>query len=233
MLVKHVRSAIDLPDRARGDEADPWTPLGEFMLRRNSELGLSVSAVAQRVGMSRATWYRIARGEVASPGVRVLRGLSRVYRVPAAELLALAGTSGMPRPGPTTQATAPTQEPGDALWRCRHQHQVQTGSWVDVYLALLNLSDSAWLGAEVRTIHDRWLAFDDSSDAQELACGNANGPTSGRTALPPTGPGDWAVAHLRLRAPQVAGRFALCLVLHTAPAQPPVGTTVALFLEAK
>ena len=50
------------------DEAATLTPLGEFMQRRNAELGLSVSAVAQRVGMSRATWYRIAQGESSSPG---------------------------------------------------------------------------------------------------------------------------------------------------------------------
>ena len=56
----------------KDDDTDelPLTPLGEFMQRRNAELGLSVAAVAQRVGMSRATWYRISRGESSSPGVR-------------------------------------------------------------------------------------------------------------------------------------------------------------------
>ena len=216
------------------DEASALTPLGEFMLRRNAELGLSVSAVAQRVGMSRATWYRIARGESASPGLHLLRGLARVYKVRAAELFTLAAYSD---PAPVaTRARAGgghAPEAGDALWRCRHERQVRPGASFTVELELLNLSDRPWQGAEVRALHDDWLPLRDGALRSSPTQSDARGLAPCRTPLTPTGPGEWVQAQLTLRAPLAAGDWILCLDLCVAPATPPAGAGVFVFIETR
>ncbi len=216
------------------DESAALTPLGEFMQRRNAELGLSVSAVAQRVGMSRATWYRIARGESSSPGVRLLRGLARVYKVRAAELFTLAAYSD---PAPVaTRARAGgghAPEAGDALWRCRHERQVPPGASITVELELLNLSDRPWQAAEVRGLHDNWLPLRDGALRPSLTHSDARGLVPCRTPLTPTGPGEWVQAQLTLRAPLAAGDWVLCLDLCTSPAAPPAGAGVFVFIETR
>lgn len=215
------------------NDAAPVTALGEFMQRRNAELGLSVAAVAQRVGMSRATWYRIARGESASPGVRVLRGLARVYKVRAAELFALAAYADTPAPAARTRASGPAREAGDALWRCRYERQVRPGSWVDVQLELRNLSDRPWLGAEVRALHDAWLPLGDARARAQPAHSEDRGPPRCCIPLATTGPGEWVQASLKLRAPLVSGPCVFCLALYPGPAAPPVGTGVFLLIETR
>jgi transcriptional regulator with XRE-family HTH domain len=209
------------------DEASPLTPLGEFMLRRNSELGLSVSAVAQRVGMSRATWYRIARGESASPGLHLLRGLARVYKVRAAELFTLAAYSD-PTPAPAlarARAGSHLPEAGDALWRCRHERQARPGALITLELELLNLSDHPWHGAEVRSVHEDWLPLRGGALRFPGGPQGVGGPASCRAPLQPTGPGEWALARLTLRAPLVTGEWALCLALCNVPAGAPAAVT--------
>lgn len=222
-----------LTDPKPDDDAVLLTPLGEFMQRRNAELGLSVAAVAQRVGMSRATWYRMARGESASPGVRLLRGLARVYKVRAAELFALAAYADTPTSAPRTRVPAPAREAGDALWRCRYEQQVQAGSWLDVHLELQNLSDQPWLGAEVRGVQDAWLPLGDGEVRTSKACGQGRGVPACRAELVPTGPGEWVQARLTLRAPPAPGPYVLCLVLSIGPAMQPMGTGVFLFMETR
>jgi transcriptional regulator with XRE-family HTH domain len=233
------------------DEAAALTPLGEFMQRRNAELGLSVSAVAQRVGMSRATWYRIARGESASPGLHLLRGLARVYKVRAAELFTLVANSD-PTPAPAlTRARAGSHLPeaGDALWRCRHERQARPGTLIAVELELLNLSDHPWRGAEVRPVHDGWLPMR-SGAARTLGGPQGGGGLASCTApLQPTGPGEWALARLTLRAPVATGDWVLCLALCNVPAgehamasagqaagvvvTPPAGSGVFVFIATR
>lgn len=220
--------ALNDPD---DDAAALLTPLGEYMQRRNAELGLSVSAVAQRVGMSRATWYRIARGESASPGVRVLRGLARVYRVRAAELFALAAHADPSPSASRPQGTNPGREPGDALWRCRHERRVRPGSWLDVHLELRNLSDQPWRHAEVRGLHDTWLVLGESDPRAQRACGEGRGLSSCRARLAPTGPGEWVQAQITLRAPLAFGSCIFCLHLYTEPSMGPVGAGVFLVME--
>lgn len=222
-----------LTDPQPDDDAALLTPLGEFMQRRNAELGLSVATVAQRVGMSRATWYRMARGESASPGVRLLRGLARVYKVRAAELFALAAYVDTPAPASRTRAPAAAREAGDALWRCRHERQVQAGSWVEVHLELQNLSDQPWLGAEVRGMHDAWLPLGDGDARGSKACGKGSSLPACRAALAPTGPGEWVQARLTLRAPPAPGRCVFCLVLCTGSAMEPMGAGAFLLIEAR
>ncbi len=213
-------------------EAALLTPLGEFMQRRNAELGLSVAAVAQRVGMSRATWYRIARGESASPGLRVLRGLARIYKVRAAELFALAAYADAPAPAPRNRPTGPAPETGDALWRCHYERQVRPGAWLDVQLALRNLSDRPWLGAEVRAVHDRWLLLlGDGHARAPQACGAGNGLPPCRAALAPTAPGEWVQVCLTLQAPLTRGPCVFCLMLQTNPAMPSSGTGTFVCIE--
>lgn len=215
------------------EEADAalLTPLGEFMQRRNAELGLSVAAVSQRAGMSRATWYRIARGESASPGLRVLRGLARIYKVRAAELFALAAYADAPAPAPRNQPAGPAPETGDALWRCQYERQVRPGTRLDIQLALRNLSDRPWLGAEVRGVHDRWLPLGDGHARAPQACGAGNGLPSCCAALAPTAPGEWVQACLTLRAPLTLGPCVFCLMLHTDASAPAPGAGVYLFIE--
>ncbi|MBK9359644.1 MAG: helix-turn-helix domain-containing protein [Rubrivivax sp.] len=210
----------------KDDDTDelPLTPLGEFMQRRNAELGLSVAAVAQRVGMSRATWYRISRGESSSPGVRVLRGLARVYKVRATELFTLAAYSEPAPAASRAHTSSHAPEAGDALWRCRHDRQVRAGSALDVGLELLNLSDHPWLGAEVRGLHDDWLPLRDAGPRPSHLAGVRRGQLPWRTALPPTGPGEWALARLTLQAPPAAGEWVVCLALCSAPSTPHAGT---------
>lgn len=212
-------------------EAALLTPLGEFMQRRNAELGLSVAAVAQRVGMSRATWYRIVRGESASPGLRVLRGLARIYKVRAAELFALAAYADAPAPAPRNRPTGPAPETGDALWRCQYERQVRPGAWLDVQLALRNLSDRPWLGAEVRGVHDRWLLLGDGHARATQACGNSDGLPPCCAALAPTAPGEWVQTCLKLRAPLTRGPCVFCLTLHTDASAPSSGTGTFVCIE--
>ena len=233
------------------DEASALTPLGEFMLRRNAELGLSVSAVAQRVGMSRATWYRIARGESASPGLHLLRGLARVYKVRAAELFTLAAYSD-PTPAPAlarARAGSHLPEAGDALWRCRHDRQARPGALITVELELLNLSDHPWQGAEVRPVHDGWLPLRGGAVRTVGGPLGGVGPASGTAPLQPTGPGEWALARLTLRAPVATGDWVLCLALCNGPAgtpgsvpaghaadgpvAPPAGAGVFVFIQTR
>lgn len=209
------------------------TPLGAFMQRRNAELGLSVAAVAQRVGMSRATWYRIARGESASPGIRVLRGLARVYKARAAELFALAAHTGPPTAASRVGATTAAWDAGDALWRCRHERQVRAGSWVDVQLELLNLSNQPWLSAEVRSFHDAWLPLGEGDARPARARGDGRGLPPCCAALAPTGPGEWVQARLTLRAPLTLGPCIFCLALYTGPSAMPVGCGIFLFIESR
>lgn len=208
--------------------ATPLTPLGDFMRRRNVELGLSVAAVAQRVGMSRATWYRIARGECVSPGMRVLRGLARVYKVAAADLLALALDT--PAEAPVAGTPAPAPEVGDALWRIRHPKRVLAGSGVELRLDLQNLSGQPWRHAVIRAAHSRWLPL--GNDHGPALHSLAADPLACCATLTPSLPGDWARAHMLLQAPPVAGRFACCLGLHTTPSAA-AGLGVALWLEVE
>lgn len=210
------------------------TPLGEFMQRRNAELGLSVAAVAQRVGMSRATWYRIARGECASPGLRLLRGLARVYKVRAAEVFALAADVD-PRSS-LTHTTAPDtgRQAGDALWRCGYDRRVRAGTWVDVHIELQNLSDRPWLGAELRDLHDAWLWLPDGPSPSTPLRAGYQEPTICRETLPPTRPGEWVTSSLSLRAPLAVGRWVFCLALNTEPAgDQPAGPGMCLLLETQ
>ena len=213
------------------DDSAPLTALGEFMQRRNAELGLSVAAVAQRVGMSRATWYRIARGESASPAVHLLRGLARVYRVRTAELLALAAGVDMQPPAPKAMPAAPLREAGDALWRCRYERQVRPGALVEVGVDLLNLSDQPWLHAEVRGIHDAWLALGLHDEHPTRACGQGRGLPPCGAALAPTAPGEWAHAQMLLRAPLASGPCVFGLTLRLDPMGQPVGHGALLTLE--
>ncbi len=222
----------------KDDDTDelPLTPLGEFMQRRNAELGLSVSAVAQRVGMSRATWYRIARGESASPGLHLLRGLARVYKVRAHELFALAASTEAPPPPPTalpSQRPSRAAEAGDALWRCRYDRQVRPGALLEVQLELLNLSHQPWLGAEVHALHDGWLPLGEGRAHAQSARGERSGLPSCIAALAATGPGEWARADLDLRAPLVAGPWVLCLVLHSGPKALPAGAGALVAIEVR
>lgn len=216
---------ITLSDQQREADDAPLTPLGEFMQRRNAELGLSVSAVALRVGISRATWYRIARGESASPGVRVLRGLARVYRVRAPELFALAACADWPSTASRARAVDPTGEPGDALWRCRYERQVRAGSWIELRLELLNLSDQPWLDAQVRGIHDAWLPLGDGDARPAKGCGE------GRAQLVPTGPGDWVQTRLILQAPVGTGPWVFGLALYTQDSLLPLGAGALVVVE--
>lgn len=219
--------------KEQDDDAAPLTPLGEFMRRRNADLGLSVAAVAQRVGISRATWYRIAHGESASPGVRVLRGLARIYRVRAAELFALAAYASAPAAASRTRPAGPTPEAGDALWRCRHERLVRSGSWLDVQLDLLNLSDRPWLDAEVRGLHQAWLPLGDQAIGRQPACGYARGVPPCCAPLAPTGPGEWVQARLTLRAPLAIGPFVYCLSLQTQPGALSTGTGTFVYVETR
>lgn len=222
-------------DEQNEDDADavPLTALGEFMQRRNAELGLSVAAVAQRVGMSRATWYRIARGESASPGVRLLRGLARVYKVRAAELFALAAYVDTPASATGSRASGQAREAGDALWRCRYERQVRPGDRVDVLLELRNLSNQPWLGAEVRALHDGWLPLTPGSAYGPLAGGDGHDPRRSCAPLAPTGPGEWVQAQMALRAPPIPGPCVFCLVLYPGTAAVTAGPGVFLFVDAR
>ena len=226
------------PGDARSDQDDDadavlLTPLGEFMQRRHAELGLSVAAVAKRVGMSRATWYRIARGESASPSVRLLRDLARVYKVRAAELFALAADADLPSSTARTRAPVATREAGDVLWRIRYEQQVRAAAWIDVHLALQNLSDQPWLAAEVRGIHDAWLLLGDDAARPSKACGQGRGQAACSAPLAPTRPGEWGEAFLTLRAPLSTGSGVFCLALFTGPSMQPTGTGAFLFIEAR
>ena len=208
------------------------TPLGAFMQRRNAELGLSVAAVAQRVGMSRATWYRIARGECASPGLRLLRGLARVYKVRAAEVFALAADVD-PRSS-LTHTTAPDtgRQAGDALWRCGYDRRVRAGTWVDVHIELQNLSDRPWVGAELRGLHDAWLCLPDGpAPSTQFRAGDER-QTTCRETLAPTRPGEWVATRMLLRAPLAVGRWVFCMALNAEPAgNQPAGPGLCLLLE--
>ncbi|MFO1341084.1 MAG: helix-turn-helix transcriptional regulator [Burkholderiaceae bacterium] len=217
-------------------ESEPdaaWlTPLGEFMRRRNAELGLGVATVAQRVGISRATWYRIARGDCASPGIRVLRGLARVYRVRAAELFALAAQVDLPpAPRPAAAASTAEREAGDALWRCRYPRQVGRGAWLPVELELLNLSDRPWQRAEVRGFHEAWLTPGGAGAAAGDPRGRADSAARCRAPLPSTGPGEWARVPIRLLAPAEPGAWVFCLCLHLDASAPPIGAGALLAVE--
>jgi transcriptional regulator with XRE-family HTH domain len=209
------------------DEATAMTPLGEFMKRRNAELGLSVSAVAQRVGMSRATWYRLARGESSSPGVRVLRGLARVYKVRPGELFTLAAHSDAAPATVPARAASHAPEAADALWRCRHERQALPGALITVELDLLNLSGRPWQGAEVQALHDDWLPLRDGAPRSPCSPPGVGDPVPRSAPLPPTGPGDWAQARLTLRAPVATGDWVLCLALCVAPAAVPANLHTA------
>jgi transcriptional regulator with XRE-family HTH domain len=207
------------------------TPLGAFMQRRNAELGLSIAGVARRAGMSRATWYRLARGECASPGVRLLRALARVYRVRAAEILALAAEVDVhPSPHPAT-GPVPAREAGDALWRCRYERHARPGAWIDVQVDLFNLSDRAWLDAEVQGIHGQWWPIGDGASHSAGPMPGTQEPVPCRVALAPTGPGEWVRAQTRLQAPLVAGPAVYCLALCCGPAMHPVGAATCLLIE--
>lgn len=224
-------AALHQPD----DDADAalLTPLGEFMQRRNAELGLSVAAVSQRVGMSRATWYRIARGESASPGVRVLRGLARVYKVRAAELFALAEHIDAPPVAPPGPAARPLPEAGDALWRLRYEQRVRAGTWVDVQVEVRNLSGQTWRQAEVRGLCDAWLLPGHPGERLQPGHADHHDLPLGRALLPTTAPGEWAMARLTLRAPSAAGHCIYCLTLHTGDTAAPAGTGVFLSVETR
>ena len=226
-----TRPGIGPNDPQEEADAALLSPLGEFMQRRNAELGLSVSVVAQRVGMSRATWYRIARGESASPDLRLLRGLARVYKVRADELFALAANTATPPAPSPAKAAQPRHEAGDVLWRCRHERRVRAGTWVDVQLELRNLSDRAWTGAEVRSFHDGWLRLGEAGKSPQPGCGTGPGLPPCRAPLAPTGPGEWVQAQLRLRAPPAAGPCVFCLALCMPPAMSPTGAGVFLFVD--
>jgi transcriptional regulator with XRE-family HTH domain len=216
------------------DEASALTPLGEFMLRRNAELGLSVSAVAQRVGMSRATWYRMARGESASPSLQLLRGLARVYKVRAHELFTLAAsTDPSPPAAVSPQDTLRAAEAGDALWRCRYDRQVRPGALLEVQLELLNLSRQPWQGAEVHALHDGWLLLGNDPVPSQPACSAGYGLPRCSSPLPSTGPQEWALASLALRAPLVAGAWVFCLALRFDPQALPAGAGAFLCIEAR
>lgn len=217
----------------KDDETALLTPLGEFMRRRNADLGLSVAAVTQRVGISRATWYRIAHGESASPCARVLRGLARIYRVRAAELFALAAYASAPPAAIRPRAAGPTPETDDALWRCRHERLVQPGSWLDVQLELQNLSDRPWMGAEVRGLHPAWLQLSDQSMSLQAACGYDSGVPPCCVPLAPTGPGEWVQARMTLRAPLATGPFVFCLSLHRQTGQSVTHTGAYLYVETR
>lgn len=203
------------------DEASLLTPLGEFMLRRNAELGLSVSAVAQRVGMSRATWYRMARGESTSPGMRLLRGLARVYQVRPAELFTLAAYSDPTLgPAPANRCSSHAPQPGDVLWRCRHEPQTRPGGWLTVELQLLNLSGAPWREAEIRPVHRDWLPLHPQTPPAGTRLRALGEAASCTATLHPTEPGEWTQARLMLRAPESPGDWLLCLALQRGPADP-------------
>lgn len=217
------------PGAARPDDDETadtlLTPLGEFMQRRNAELGLSISDVARRVGMSRASWYRIARGESTSPGLHLLRGLARVYRVPAAEVFALAASIDAPAAPSPARHVGRIADAGDALWRCHHDRRHRPGALVEVRLELLNLSDRPWAGAEVRVLHPGWLHAPDAEAAAAPALVAADAP------LPHTPPGDWVQARLALQAPRAKGLFASCLTLHLGKAVPSSGAGAFILIE--
>lgn len=212
------------------------TPLGEFMQRRNAELGLTVSTVAQRVGMSRASWYRIARGESASPDLQLLRGLARVYKVRAHDLFALAASTDAPlpppSPRPSLQGAHREAEAGDALWRCRYDRRVRPGALLEVQVELQNLSRQAWQGAEVHALHDTWLSLGQAPAPAQPACGVGRGLPRCSTPLPSTGPDEWAQASLALRAPLTTGAWILYLALRLDPRALPAGTGAILCIEA-
>ena len=209
------------------------TPLGEFMRRRNAELGLSVAAVAQRVGMSRATWYRIARGESASPGLHLLRGLARVYRVRAAELFALAASADALLSTPQARTSSSAGDAGGVLWRCRYERRVRPGTMVEVQLELLNLSDRPWVGAEVHCIHEGWLPlrFDAAAPRQSLHA--SRGVPLLKAVLAPTPPGDWVQTRIALQAPSTKGHFVACLALYAEHPLLPTGTGAFLLIETR
>lgn len=217
--------------RTYQDDGAPLTPLGEFMQRRNADLGLSVAEVAQRVGMSRATWYRIARGTCVSPSIRLLRGLARVYKVRAADLFALASGSDSRPPSAPVEKNGGMREAGDVVWRCRHERRVQAGSWVDVKLELLNLSDRTWLGLEVRGLHDAWLTLGAEHPRRARTHRHGREPLPCRAVLAAAHPGDWVHAALALQAPREPATSVFCLSLYAGASTAPIGAGALLVVE--
>lgn len=209
------------------------TPLGEFMQRRNAELSLTVSTVAQRVGMSRASWYRIARGESASPGMHLLRGLARVYRVRAAELFALAASAEATPSPSVTRPGSHAPEAGDALWRCHYERRHRAGSTVEVRLDLQNLSDRAWVGAEVRSVHPGWIDLAEASTTAPRVRPLAAPGHPAAVQLPPTSPGEWAQASLAMPTPPGPGAFAAALGLHLGNPPRLAGSGALLLIETR
>lgn len=196
------------PPPPEPDDAEALTALGRFMQQRNQELGLSVAAVCQRVGMSRASWYRIARGESASPAHRLLEGLARVYRVRASQLFALATQ------GDARQTMAPSHLPqlGDALWRYSAPRRVEAGQTFEVDFELLNLSGDAWCGARLRPVHGCWLAVPSVRRAPTAGAVTAASatPLPHGVQLDATPAGQWARLRVLLQAPPMVGRYLSC-----------------------
>jgi|APTNR8051073442_1049403.scaffolds.fasta_scaffold47661_1 transcriptional regulator with XRE-family HTH domain len=205
-----------IPLKAGADAAvaEHRSALGQYMARRNTELGLTVVEVCRRVGMSRASWYRIAAGESASPALRLLRGLARVYRVRPVALYALAahdetrGLAAWPAVGDSPH------EPADVIWRCRFASTAFAGGRVEVRFDLLNLSAQPWCDAEVRAVHPGWLVLDPRSGGPSRV--DHSPPDAQAARLPSTEPGHWVSARLCLDVPLHPGRYLSCWSLHRA-----------------
>lgn len=222
------KAAIPAPQEHDPDET--LTALGRFMQQRNQDLGLSVAVVCERVGMSRASWYRIARGETASPAHRLLQGLARVYRVRASHLFALA-----------TQAEARNAvesrhlpRADDALWRCAYPGQIKPGRTFEVEFEVLNLSGDTWFGARLCPSPPYWIAVAGASRKtlpMETAAASA-------TALPvslpigATGVGRWARLRTEVLSPPLPGRYQSCWALQMGSATETSQSVGVLCIEA-
>lgn len=76
-----------------GMSANKRTPLGDLVMHRRRELGLTQQELSQRAGMSQEWVSTLERGRIHQPRVTALRALARELRLPADELVVAVGVT--------------------------------------------------------------------------------------------------------------------------------------------